>query len=263
MPRILPAAAAMFALSLGACGETEPEPILDEVVAPEPTPTGPDATELATSFPRDRVTLDGTVISTTPSQLLLDYGSGEITVEVDDWDSFGEATLINPGDRVIVTGLVDGSFLTSRSIEARSVFVEDLNTTFFAAGADEEDFGLSRLGTAAGATNVNFTGRVREIDGRAFVMGTDNARFTVDTSRMSYDPLDEEGYQRIEAGERVFVWGEFGPASGDTARLIADGIVSLTPDAPEEESVAFGPEDSAMEQNVGSGDARIGNASGP
>jgi uncharacterized protein YdeI (BOF family) len=65
------------------------------------------------------INLSGTVVSSTLDQLTLDYGTGLITVEMDDWDWYNEASLIRPGEEVTVYGRIDDSFYASRTIEAR------------------------------------------------------------------------------------------------------------------------------------------------
>ena len=84
------------------------------------------------------ISMSGTVTAPTASAFTLDYGEGMVLVEVDDWDHYGEAAGLLDGDEVTVTGRVDDDLYESTSIEASSVYVEDLNTYFYASAADEE-----------------------------------------------------------------------------------------------------------------------------
>ena len=46
------------------------------------------------------ISISGTVVNPTADRFALDYGSGMITVEVDDWDAYGEAHGLLDGDQV-------------------------------------------------------------------------------------------------------------------------------------------------------------------
>lgn len=189
--------------------------------------------ELLADSTGDRVTLNGKVVSATPNSFILDYGGGRITVERNNWGPLLADALIRPGDRVIVTGRVGGGFFTKRSIEARSVYDQTLNTAFFTNGADQENFGLAALRFVPGVApdTIDYTGWVTGVNGRRFTLGSGATRFTVDTSSMSYDPLGGEGYQKIRTGQRVYVWGDLSfPAKGNPT-LAARGVVTLLPNA--------------------------------
>jgi hypothetical protein len=71
----------------------------------------------------------------TPTAFTLDYGHGQIDVELDDVD---RAFAICGGDRVTVHGRIDDDFFSAARIEARSVYVERPQTHFFASDVDEE-----------------------------------------------------------------------------------------------------------------------------
>lgn len=51
---------------------------------------------------------------------------------------------------------------------------------------------------------------------------------TVETDEMSYEPLDDEGYQQIEVGDRVSVSGEFDDEFFDGMVLEADTLITLS-----------------------------------
>ena len=84
------------------------------------------------------LSLSGTVVSTTPSSFTLDYGEGLVTVEMDDWDWYGDAYGILPDDNVTVYGYVDDDLFETTTIEASSVWADDIDTYFYASGADKE-----------------------------------------------------------------------------------------------------------------------------
>lgn len=171
--------------------------------------------------------LTGLVQSTNPTSFVLDYGSDTIIVEMDDWDAFGEGVVVNPGDRVTVSGRVDADFATGKTIEAGSVYIHSLGTTFFAS-ADDEETAVPDTTLTFNPRNVDLTGRVFAISGREITLGAPTGFLRVDTAGLRDNPLDDQGNRRIGVGDRVYVWGDLRFA-GPQTRLIAEGIVSLTP----------------------------------
>lgn len=86
------------------------------------------------------ISVSGTVIQATPDGFKLDYGEGSIWVEMDDFDAYKEGYGILLNDDVIVTGYVDADFYENKKIEADSVYVDDIMTSFQASSTDDEDF---------------------------------------------------------------------------------------------------------------------------
>jgi uncharacterized protein YdeI (BOF family) len=157
------------------------------------------------------VSLTGTVANSGAERFLLDYGSGAITVEMDDWDSYDDTARLRDGERVTVYGFIDSDFYQSRSIEAQSVYVFERNTYYFASGDDEEDLWYTYHGgyfmDVPEGSWVTVAGTVTDVSGGEFKVKTAGGDIMVDVDRMSYNPLDEDGYQRIDVGDRVTVTG--------------------------------------------------------
>lgn len=220
VPRLATFAAAGLALSGCADEETIGARADTGKMAPVPVAGQPDP---------GTITLRGRVVSTTPSSFVLDYGSGNATVEMDDWDWFQEGRAINPGDRVTVTGRVDGNLMSRASIEARSVYVENLGSVFYASSADEERWLPTTFVVASeGATDV--TGTISALEGREFTVGTGAAAVRVDTSEMSSNPLDAQGSPQLRVGDQVYVWGRLDIDSGEQDELMAQGVTTLVVD---------------------------------
>lgn len=181
------------------------------------------------------ITVNGTVASAGPNSFKLDYGEGLITVEMDDWGWYEEGHLLIEGDQVTVQGRVDDGLFEKRTIEAGSVYVEDLNSYFYANTADEE--GDAVLTTVVVATPVDgdnwvtLTGVVKDVSGREFELDTGYGEVTVDTSAMRYNPLDDEGFQRLDRGQAVAVRGLLDVDLFERTELVADVIYSLNADA--------------------------------
>jgi hypothetical protein len=172
---------------------------------------------------RDWITIGGTVVATTPNSFRLDYGSGVITVEMDDWDWYKEGRDLLQDDRVVVYGRIDQDAFEQRKVEAASVYVRNLGTYFHANSVDEEDLGLWTISPhRAGA--LELTGKVASIDGRELTL---SSGVKVDTAQLGYNPLDDKGYQRIDVGDRIKVAGHIEADLFEKSELMADWIVNL------------------------------------
>lgn len=156
------------------------------------------------------ITLSGTVVATYTDAFVLDYGEGTITVEMDDWDWYDDSKHIVQDDQVVVYGVMDDDLLETATIEASSVFVESLNTFFYADPTDEEKYRRSAAATPTyiDGARIEIEGTVSRIKDREFFVGTGKREIKVDTVSLPYNPLDEFGYQKIEVGDRVKVEGE-------------------------------------------------------
>jgi uncharacterized protein YdeI (BOF family) len=176
------------------------------------------------------ISLNGTVTSVEADEFNLDTGSGMLRVEMDDWDHDGDAYAVVDGDRVTVYGRVDKNLLTSHSVEASSVFVHDLNTYFYASAVDEESWGPWIATNVAPIGDYSFVGTVESVspDDMEFTIDTGDSVVTVDVSGLYYNPLDSEGFQKIEAGDRVSVVGELDVRFFDLNELTADSVVTLS-----------------------------------
>lgn len=165
-----------------------------------------------------RVTIGGEVVERSGMSFQLDHGDGIITVEMDDWDAFDEAKMINPGESVTVWGRVDDSFYEQRTIEADSVYVAERRAKYFANPMDEEGDRVWSINDVDPAVVVDGTwigidGTVTDVEGTAFVMQTDSALagafvLQVETAYLTYNPLDDVGFQQIDEGDRVYVVGD-------------------------------------------------------
>lgn len=175
------------------------------------------------------ISLSGTVTSVTADDFRLDYGDGTILVEMDDWDSFGDAWPLVSGDRVTVYGDVDENLYVNDTIEAASVYVKDLNSFFYASAADEEELGAWALDPYDEVGDTTYVGTVESVDPStdSFTIDTGKQELTVETDALLYDPLDDEGFQRIEVGDVVSVDGVVDEDFFTNNDLVAESIVTL------------------------------------
>ena len=175
------------------------------------------------------ITIDGTVQTVMADQFTLDYGEGTVIVEMDDGDRDADAYKLLSGDKVTVSGLIDDDFLETTTIEASSVYVDNIGTTFFSSAVDEETFNTVAYMSVVPVeqAQVEVAGTITEIDGDEFTVSTGSGQLTVDVEDMSFNPLDDEGYLKLETGDRVRVFGEMDREFFDEYELDADTIVKV------------------------------------
>lgn len=176
------------------------------------------------------ISISGTIESAAPDSFVLDYEGGTITVEMDDWDWYQEGTALKEDDKVTVYGRIDDDIFETRTIEAGSVYVENLNTYFYANDADEEDQALAFVTTPIVVAWMDLVGTVDEVNGREFILDTGNRQIQVDTSSMAYNPMDDEGFQKIDEGDRVKVSGNMDYDLFERKEVMANSIITLEKD---------------------------------
>lgn len=176
------------------------------------------------------ITINGSVESVTTDSFELDYGDGVVTVEMDDGDRDADAYKLAKGDKVTVSGLVDDDFYETTTIEASSVYVENLGTTFFASAVDEEDFDSWTIAVTAPVvvSETVIYGTVSKVEGDEFVVDSGVRELRVETDALGYNPLDDEGYQKIGVGDRVRVAGTIDDDLFEGRELVATSLTELS-----------------------------------
>ena len=175
------------------------------------------------------ITISGSIESVSSDTFILDYGDGLITVEMDDGDRDADAYKLMTGDKVTVSGKIDDDFFEVATIEASSVYVENLGTTFFASAVDEETSeGLAAVVTVPiVVADAIVTGTVSGVDNDEFTIDTGLRELNVDVGSMPFDPLDDEGFLKVDVGDRVKVRGDIDHDLFDGREIEADYIVEL------------------------------------
>ena len=217
------ALAAPLAL-LAACGDSGNGNAMASAEAATPA-TANAVDKVALADDDSWINLSGTVVSTLPSSFVLDYGPSTVTVEMDDWDFYREGRALKPGDPVVVTGRVDQDLWEKKKIEASSVYAKNLNTYFYASGADEEDLAFSTVYVTPVPAYADSTGFVTAVEGEEFSLGSANGAIRVDMSK-----LPATARPQIQVGDRVYVWGDLDIDPREKIELMAKGIVELTRD---------------------------------
>ncbi len=155
------------------------------------------------------IQISGSIASVSPDSFTLNYGDGTITVKMNDADRDAKAYKLLPDDTVTVSGLIDDDFYESTTIDARSVYVQNIGTTFYASVTDE-DTPRFTLSLPVEIAEVTVHGTVTSVNPSAneFTINSAARLMTVETEDMPYDPLDAEGYQQIKVNDIVSVSGQ-------------------------------------------------------
>jgi uncharacterized protein YdeI (BOF family) len=152
------------------------------------------------------IDISGTVEKIMTDAIILNYGKGAITVAMDDVDRDANAYELVAGDKVTVNGKIDDDFFEKARLEACSIYVVKLGTTFFARSASKEARWVS-IADPVVVSAVTLQGPVTAVGKEEFTMNTGPRKVTVEVEEMTFNPLDDQGYQKIEPGDLVRVTG--------------------------------------------------------
>ena len=161
------------------------------------------AQDLQKEEDNSRLSLSGTVVDKDKTGFELDYGSGFVWVQMNDWKWYKADHPIELGDKVRVNGIIGDDQEKKPIIVADNVYVKDLNTYFFTQG------GSDIFQPAIEQDRVfQLSGIIVSIDNRQFTMNLGSRKVLIDTSELPYNPLDNKGYQQLKVGDSVYVTGE-------------------------------------------------------
>jgi len=110
------------------------------------------------------------------------------------------------GRTVTAYGRVDESFFTLKVLKARAVLV----------GADQDakqvvgERGAVPMLTTLQAMGTVVHGRVTGIEGRKVSLEQEDGLIIVDTSTLSYDPMQAQAHMRVERGDMITAQGKIG-----------------------------------------------------
>ncbi|MGB3212513.1 MAG: hypothetical protein WBB19_17565 [Desulforhopalus sp.] len=175
------------------------------------------------------ISLNGTVVASSPTAFELDYGTGTVIVEMDGWSWYSGTHSIMEGDQVTVHGRVDDDLYEMTSIEADSVYVKGLNTYFYANSLDEEDR-VPQTAILHPDTGLQLQGTITSKSGREFTINTGSREVKIDTINMLYNPLDDKGYQKLKIGDFVQVTGKLDVDFFEKTEIMADTVTTLFKD---------------------------------
>lgn len=182
-----------------------------------------------------QVSVTGKVAAVADNQFTLDYGKDLITVEMDNWDFFRNDSRIKPGETVAVRGMIDSDLYAKRSIDASSVYVYDRATYYYPNNASPSDLGYMTYNAAppappAEGTWYGLSGMVKGVTGTEILLDTGVRDVTVETAHLGYNPFDNEGFQKIIAGDNIYVTGILDHNFFDGSEIEAKSITTLARD---------------------------------
>lgn len=179
------------------------------------------------------VTLSGKVNEVKADSFKLNVDGKKILVEMDDYGWSADGYKLMNGDQVVVSGRVDKDFLENKKVEAGSVYVKNLDTTFYSNSSDEEDVvpfimtSYTLVPALPEGAAVDVQGKITKVDGREIVVDTGLRKVTVDTNEMLYNPLDTVGFTKLAVGDRVRVSGKVDKDYFDTKEIDAISVTEL------------------------------------
>jgi uncharacterized protein YdeI (BOF family) len=181
------------------------------------------------------ITISGQVNEVKANTFRLNTGNKNILVEMDDYKNWvADGFKLMNGDNVVVTGRVDKDLFEKKKIEAGTVYGKNINTTFYANSADEEDLSYipstsSYFPSMPVGALVDLQGKITNISGREFTVDTGFRKVTVDTNSLIYNPLDDKGFTRLSVGDRVRVSGEVNEEFFDTTKEVSANALAELP----------------------------------
>ena len=171
--------------------------------------------------------VSGKMASLDDDSFVLDYGEGAITVEMEGSARFASGYQRQQNSSVTVYGCLDDELFEKASIEADSVFVEDV-ATYYHANPDDEERDFVSVHSPVAVAETEIQGTVTSILGDSFTLDTGKRQIQVMVDAMPYNPLDDQGARQIKEGDRVSVSGFITKEFMETKRLMADSAVILT-----------------------------------
>lgn len=174
------------------------------------------------------LSVSGEVVQVGPGQFTMRHEGSLVLVEMTGWKVGPRAAGIGEGDRVTVSGSDRHDFRKSGRLAAFSVFNHTDQAAYradLAKVADTIDAGHAAPDVAAAVDTTALVGTVARIEGREFVLRTDDGTVRIDTAGLIYDPFAADSAMPVGAGDRVSVSGAF--VGDGRRRLRADGVVVL------------------------------------
>ena len=119
------------------------------------------------------ISLNGTVVSAKDDSFILDYGKANIMVDLSKWNLQKGDLPLSDGDKVSVSGYIEN--VGRRSLQARTVYVRDLNTHYYVDPSREIEPLLypqpdNSVDALADEPRVVVTGTVTGVSGREFTL---------------------------------------------------------------------------------------------
>lgn len=193
------------------------------------------------------VVLTGTVGEIRDDEFDLRYRGNMITVELDrfGWNADEAAELLRSGESVTISGYIDDDLFEGREIKAYNVRLNDRDLYYYTTSmipvydysysnqdrnnrsANSQSANQRANNTLSDGAYVTMTGTVSGISGDEFTLTGNNRSMTVDVSDLGYEPFSEDRYQRIQNGDRVYIYGQITDEFFDSKEIVASRMTKI------------------------------------
>lgn len=176
------------------------------------------------------VILSGTIDSIDEEKFVLDYGEDKISVDIAAWEWSDQIDQrLSEGKQVTVSGTVDQGLFDRREIKADNIYVTN-DFTYYYIVDENPAYGAqqSERETQQDGTFLSTRGEVTEVSDKGITVESQGGSIKVDLSELAYDPLDAEGVQRIEKGDRVYVFGDIDENFFQNQTMSAESLITLS-----------------------------------
>lgn len=171
------------------------------------------------------ISLQGKVAAATPESFELNYGEGIITVEMDHWEWYPDAYASFEDNDVTVHGYVDEGFYDGKTIIASSIYIDQIGTYFYPSGIDE--MSAAAIAGPPGDFDLKITGKVTSVRKGELTIDSGDRKLTVDTGQLEFNTLDDQGFRRIDIGDRVAVFGDLNQDLFEEREICAEALIKL------------------------------------
>ncbi len=148
------------------------------------------------------VGVSGTVESTSKGTFVLDYGDGNITVNVDPEASNPHEFKAN--EAVTVYGILDEGFFTATTINARTVYLNSQKSYACSTGNSADEV-ISFVPAVYAGTLIH--GRVTKVDGTNIMVDEGSRMISVDVATLEAEMKNSTGFPEVDAGDLITAVG--------------------------------------------------------
>lgn len=193
-------------------------------------PANADVQALPNMQDQSHIVLTGKVGQIDGDEFELIYGNNsKITVELDRFGFTGDETKrLTPGESVTVTGYLDDDLFEGREIEAYNIRMNDSRVYYYTTESQPVyRYTYDPYAEPEEGAFVTMKGTVSDVKGDEFTVSDGNNRMKVDVSEIGYDPFDDEGFQKIENGDEVYIYGTINDSFYESREIMASGLIEM------------------------------------
>lgn len=172
------------------------------------------------------LTLNGTVSQVNDDEFILQTSNGSIKVDSDDVFDDENVYRLASGDRVVVYGEVDDHFFESRELEADAIHVDKVDVTFTTRDEPVNNYSYTSSNGESGEI-TELSGRIIAIDDDEFSISSGTGQTTVSIDDLDNNPLDDQGYLKLDVGDQVRVKGEMADGWFDDREFEATSLNAI------------------------------------